>query len=72
MSDEVKKYTKGDTTVVWQPSKCVHSTICWKHSTGLPEVFDPRKRPWIDVQGATEEQIRAQVAKCPSGALTIE
>jgi len=38
----------------------------------LPHVFDPQRRPWIDLAPATSEQIVAQVAKCPSGALSIE
>lgn len=70
MSGEVKKYSNGEITVVWKPSVCIHSTKCWKD--GLPEVFDPKMRPWINPQGAESERIRQQVMKCPSGALTIE
>lgn len=63
----VKKYTNGEVTVVWEPSKCIHSTICWKK---LPQVFDPRKRPWISPEGANTETIVAQIKQCPSGALS--
>jgi hypothetical protein len=38
----------------------------------LPGVFDPRRRPWVDLGQATTAQIEAQVAQCPSGALSIE
>jgi uncharacterized Fe-S cluster protein YjdI len=65
----IKHYTKGDVTVVWQPQLCQHSCICWK---GLIEVFDPRKSPWINMDGADEARIAAQVQKCPSGALSIQ
>jgi uncharacterized Fe-S cluster protein YjdI len=34
-------------------------------------VFNPRRRPWIDATAATTAEILAQVAKCPSGALSI-
>ncbi|MBI2283471.1 MAG: (4Fe-4S)-binding protein [Bacteroidetes bacterium] len=61
------KYTNGEVTVVWKPGICIHSRICW---TGLREVFDPTKRPWINMQGGTTEQIIEQVRKCPSGALS--
>lgn len=64
-----KRYTNGEVTVVWQPSKCVHSGIC---ARGLPVVFDPTRRPWIDLAPATTAQIVAQVEKCPSGALSID
>ncbi len=64
-----KRYTKDDVTVVWQPAKCIHSGVC---ARGLPLVFDPRRKPWIELASATSEQIVAQVARCPSGALSIE
>jgi uncharacterized Fe-S cluster protein YjdI len=67
MSEVIKKYTNGEVTVVWQPGKCSHSTICF---TGLPEVFDPAKRPWVTITGAGTERIIEQVERCPSGALS--
>lgn len=69
--DIVKKYTNGEVTVVWQPAACIHSTICWKQATGLPEVFNPREKPWIKTEGATSARIVEQVEKCPSGALSF-
>lgn len=61
------KYTNGEVTVVWKPDTCIHSRICW---TALREVFDPTKRPWINMQGSNTEKIIEQVRKCPSGALS--
>ncbi|MFL5742259.1 MAG: (4Fe-4S)-binding protein [Flavisolibacter sp.] len=69
--DIQKTYSNGEVTIVWKPSLCIHSTICWKESTGLPEVFDPRKRPWINLEGSGTEAIVMQVKKCPSGALSF-
>ena len=69
MGEETKRtYTNGEITVVWQPEVCIHSTLCWK---GLVSVFNPKNRPWINMQGATTEQIAEQVRKCPSGALSF-
>ena len=65
----IKRYSKDDVTVVWQPARCIHSAVCVR---GLPLVFDPRRRPWIELASATSGQIVAQVARCPSGALSIE
>ena len=62
-----KEYTNGEVTIVWQAEKCIHSANCVK---GLPEVFDPKQRPWISPDGAATERIIAQVDRCPSGALT--
>ena len=67
MKKIIKKYTNGEVTVVWQPAKCIHSTICFN---GLPQVFDPGKRPWVNIQGAKTEKIVSQVKECPSGALS--
>lgn len=68
MSQDAFKYTNGEVTVVWKPKVCQHSTNCWK---GLIQVFDPRERPWIKMDGATTERIIEQVKKCPSGALSF-
>lgn len=67
MSEDVRKYTNGEVTVVWKPQTCIHSTICWK---GLIDVFNPRERPWIKMNGAATDRIIEQVRKCPSGALS--
>ena len=67
--DITKKYTNGEVTVVWKPTLCIHSTICWKNETGLPEVFNPKMRPWIKPEAADTQRIIEQVNKCPSGAL---
>lgn len=62
-----KKYSNNTVTVVWQPSKCIHSAICFR---GLPHVFDPRKRPWVMLENGQTEEIITQVKACPSAALT--
>lgn len=70
MDQEITKhYTNGEITVVWKPSLCIHSTVCWKQATGLPEVFNPREKPWIKMESSGSASIAEQVRKCPSGAL---
>ena len=67
MKDITKKYTNGEVTIVWKPSRCVHSAKCF---LGLPAVFDPTKRPWVNPQGAGTQSMIDQVKECPSGALS--
>lgn len=67
MAVTTHKYSNGEITVVWKPDVCKHSRICW---TELREVFDPFKKPWINMGGSNTERIIAQVKKCPSGALS--
>lgn len=68
MPKTTTRYSNADITVVWQPDKCIHSKICW---TNLREVFDPAKRPWVNIEGASTDAIIAQVKQCPSGALSF-
>ncbi|MDQ3050434.1 MAG: (4Fe-4S)-binding protein [Bacteroidota bacterium] len=68
VKDITKHYSNGEMVIVWQPSKCAHSGICFR---GMPRVFDTRVKPWINMENAETAQIQAQIAKCPSGALSI-
>ena len=58
----------GDLTVEWRPGLCRHAARC---ATQLPQVFDPAAKPWVNMEGATPQQIKDQVARCPTGALSI-
>ena len=69
MKEITKTYSKDDLEVTWQPGKCVHSAICFH---GLPGVFDPRRKPWVDMDKGLKEDIINQVKKCPSGALSFQ
>ena len=64
-----KSYSNENITVIWKPDQCIHSTKCWKASLAI---FNPNRRPWIDVSAGTTEQIIKIVDNCPSGALSYE
>lgn len=69
MAEDVRKtYSNGEITVVWQPARCIHSHRCFQ---GLPAVFDPSRKPWVDVEAASSNEIARQVRACPSGALSL-
>ncbi|HUI39907.1 MAG TPA: (4Fe-4S)-binding protein [Methanothrix sp.] len=65
----MKEYANDELAVCWRPERCIHSGKCVK---GLPEVFDRRKRPWINMAGASSEEIMKTIDKCPSGALSYK
>lgn len=63
----MKEYTNDEIVVCWEPKKCIHSRNCVK---GLPKVFDRAKRPWVNMSGASSEEIMKVIDRCPSGALS--
>ena len=63
-----KEYTNGEVTGVWQSGKCIHSGNCVKNN---PDVFQPKEKPWIKIDGSSTDKIIETVQKCPSGALTF-
>jgi len=69
MSGRKKTYSNQDITVIWKPDVCIHSTKCWKSSLAI---FNPKRRPWIDMSAGTTEEIIKIVDNCPSGALSYE
>ena len=63
----MKEYSNQEIIVCWQPEKCIHSRECVK---GLPQVFNHNQKPWIDMKGASSEEIMRVIDRCPSGALS--
>ncbi len=62
-----KEYSNGELTIVWQPEKCIHAGVCVKT---LPEVYNPKEKPWIKQENASSEALVRQIDACPSGALS--
>lgn len=63
----MRKYSNGEITIVWKADLCTHAGICWKT---LPEVYRPAERPWVKIENASTEELKEQIDKCPSGALS--
>lgn len=63
---KMRKYQNENLIVYWFPDKCIHDTNCF---VNLPEVFDPEKRPWVNLKGADPIDIMRNIDNCPSGAL---
>ncbi len=64
-----RNYSNDRITVHWDSEKCIHSGNCNRQ---LQEVFDPSRRPWIDIEKADAETIKRVIDTCPSGALSYE
>lgn len=67
MKDITKHYTNGELTIAWKPTTCIHAGECVK---ALPNVYNPKGSPWITIENASTEELKDQIAKCPSGALS--
>src|SRR5690242_631670 len=61
-----KEYPGQGIVVTWEPARCIHVAACVR---GLPQVFDPERRPWIVTDGVSGAEIAEVVRRCPSGAL---
>ena len=64
-----KSYANNEITVHWDADLCIHSANC---VNSLNAVFNPKQKPWINMQAASTEKIIQTVIKCPSGALTYK
>jgi uncharacterized Fe-S cluster protein YjdI len=62
-----RRYRNEEITVYWKPSACIHASYCYRE---LIEVFDPSRRPWVDMNGSSSAQIIEVVNLCPTEALT--
>ena len=66
---DTHEYNAGEITILWKPKVCIHAGVCVKM---LPQVYNPKDRPWIKPENATTEQLKNQIENCPSGALSYQ
>jgi uncharacterized Fe-S cluster protein YjdI len=64
-----RTYENKSIRVFWDADKCIHAQEC---VNGLPSVFDRSKRPCINVDAASVDELATVIDKCPSGALRYE
>jgi len=62
-------YATADITVTFDPAICRHTGVCVR---GLPAVFDSTRKRWVSPDAAPADDVAAQVARCPSGALQYQ
>jgi uncharacterized Fe-S cluster protein YjdI len=66
MEKRLQVYETAEVTVTFDPAICRHTGICLR---GLPAVFDVGRKRWIRPELGGADEVVAQVASCPSGAL---
>ena len=64
-----KTYENDAIQVFWNPNLCQHAGKCARGNIG---VFNPKRRPWIDLSQATAKEIGDIIDQCPSKALQYE
>lgn len=69
MRERTIRYKGDDITVYFSVDRCTHVAEC---ILGLPQVFDTAKRPWVNTQAASADEIAEVIIKCPTGALHFE
>lgn len=67
MNSKKYSYENKELQVTWDLKRCIHAKECVH---GLPDVFDPSKKPWIDPDKEPDSQkLIETIEKCPTGAL---
>ncbi len=69
MSEKIHEYAGANIAVHYQSKRCIHAAECVH---GLPTVFNPNERRWVQPENASADEIAAVVMNCPSGALHFE
>ena len=62
-------YQNEDIIVYWNPALCTHDTNCFET---LGTVFNPARRPWVNINGDSPQNIIKTIDRCPSGALKYD
>ena len=63
---KLRRYDAKDITISYDVNRCIHAEECVR---GLPRVFDPGRRVWVDAAQAPAAEIANIVQRCPTGAL---
>ena len=64
---KLKEYKTEELTIIWRPDLCIHAAECVRQ---LPDVYNPKAKPWIKPENASTEELKRQIEACPSQALS--
>ena len=66
---KTRQYDGDGIRVTYDSERCIHAAECVH---GLPEVFDPDRKPWIEAGAASAEDLATVIRRCPTGALAYQ
>jgi uncharacterized Fe-S cluster protein YjdI len=69
MPEKIFNYDSDNIKISYNSKLCIHAAEC---SKGLPEVFNPKMKPWVNPSAADVQNIVDVIVRCPSGALKYE
>ncbi|MBK9122160.1 MAG: CDGSH iron-sulfur domain-containing protein [Chloroflexi bacterium] len=64
-----RRFRGTQADITYSLKRCVHAQECVRR---LSSVFDNQRRPWIDANGASADDVLEVVRHCPSGALHVD
>ncbi len=59
-------YPSDSIDVTYNVKRCIHAAECVH---GAPNVFDPKRKPWVDPSNDDADVVARVVMRCPTGAL---
>jgi CDGSH-type Zn-finger protein/uncharacterized Fe-S cluster protein YjdI len=66
---KIHRYPADGIVVTYEIRRCIHARECVH---GLPAVFDPGRKPWVDPKAAPADEVARVIERCPTGALQYE
>jgi len=66
--DRLITYEGADISITYNPRLCSHAAECARIAG---HIFDSAKKPWVQLDNGTVDEVKAAVAACPSGAFAL-
>ncbi|MEM1205525.1 MAG: CDGSH iron-sulfur domain-containing protein [Acidobacteriota bacterium] len=66
---KIHSYEGEQLKIHYDARRCIHAGECVR---GNAEAFNPKNRPWVQVDAAEADTVAGVVRNCPTGALTYE
>jgi CDGSH-type Zn-finger protein/uncharacterized Fe-S cluster protein YjdI len=68
-TSKISRYEGDGIVVTYEVRRCIHAKQCVQ---GLPAVFDPKRKPWVDPRAVKADEVARVIERCPTGALRYE